>query len=1010
MVFVDYSDLLDKILQILRNQQSKNLFGVSPDGLRLRIDVDAIASQVARLQISNPLGAAASGAKSATVNLSPGCKELFPEKIQAIADCVKQILGDAIALREGSPTGEGGAAPIAQQSSSTNVKEFVESLVTDLQTLKGDTASLNFTYPFNSYEGLQKQRLTFRDKNHKDKAVLRFHKLTIAVQKTREFNEHLKKGLEQYIRIQFASVSEEEQEELGYLLEDLYKDKDNLQLDFYRLKRIIDTETLGKLKKKAQINYLEYLYENINPDTSRSNSEAVIYLQDTIRRLRLIEEYINDANKADGDYLVSYAGVSLNYKDIFSRAEAYEMLPIIPKIEGYLGETTDDERGEIQFILGVKLKFDGKVQAYGGKNVFAYYLNLLDPESKQHKEELSDPLRKEVFARKILKILFLYYCLFAIHPKISQLEYNPISNFEQKVVQIFKRDDENEKQKILSNIVKYFKEYKVQEKITNLKNLLVHLIKPERTFSIKEYPQHLSISKGILETDINTILHQNTFFKSILKGNPKEVIRYISVGDANVKEDVLCSLPVKITITDIHYVATEDKQTFKMNYAPANIGALPILFLPFSDKKCQEIYRSHFLKRKLLLFPYQLENSKFESQELFIYRFTFALLTYICLRVLLHQQNRLFIPILRLHQHTKEDDAPIEKFVASFAHVLSHLLNERHRSNTQGVDIRDLQSKGKFKIPNVLSSLYSVLPKSFSFANASELPKNIDKLVIVIVSSRESDRRWNGSQKISTLMGEMLLLSCQNGAVRVQLLKTFSENYENQQIFRNPTVIIDEVAKLYQQGCRHFLYIAKAPYTSTLNLTKTEDDRLFFLSQEVIGAFKGQHQDIKIYPMFFDKYYAVRLQNIDVSSSLYIQDTAELTNLVDDPSKKSVVFFNLFNGVTVGNSRDRYYNGVISYSTFLKIYEGILDDEDIYKGLIFKGELKNEILQYLTLFHFSRYEKAKDINLKLDPYENLIGENSVGSLSLFSHMRGKVDFNSLAFLTEVKKILNVHFV
>ncbi|WP_202048615.1 MULTISPECIES: hypothetical protein [Tolypothrix] len=61
------------------------------------------------------------------------------------------------------------------------------------------------------------------------------------------------------------------------------------------------------------------------------------------------------------------------------------------------------------------------------------------------------------------------------------------------------------------------------------------------------------------------------------------------------------------------------------------------------------------------------------------------------------------------------------------------------------------------------------------------------------------------------------------------------------------------------------------------------------------------------------------------------------------------------------------------------------------------------------MFHFSRYEKAKDINLKLDPYDNLIGENSVGLLSLFSHMRGQVDFNSLAFLTEVKKILNVQF-
>jgi hypothetical protein len=115
----------------------------------------------------------------------------------------------------------------------------------------------------------------------------------------------------------------------------------------------------------------------------------------------------------------------------------------------------------------------------------------------------------------------------------------------------------------------------------------------------------------------------------------------------------------------------------------------------------------------------------------------------------------------------------------------------------------------------------------------------------------------------------------------------------------------------------------------------------------------------------------------------------------------------LFNGFRIQNGPERNYNGVISYATFANIYKGILDDEDIYRGLIFNGDLKNEILNLLTLFHFSRYEKAKDISLKLNPYENLIGDDSVGALSLFKDMKGKSLFNLLAFLTEVKKVLNV---
>ncbi|MEC4819146.1 MAG: hypothetical protein SAK29_38615, partial [Scytonema sp. PMC 1069.18] len=518
---------------------------------------------------------------------------------------------------------------------------------------------------------------------------------------------------------------------------------------------------------------------------------------------------------------------------------------------------------------------------------------------------------------------------------------------------------------------------------------------------------HISISKSLLEQDSNNIITRNTFFQPILRSNPKEVLKYLSIGEANIKKDSLCSLPAKITISDVRYISYGEKQTFGMEYDTEKISALPVLLLPLKNSKCQEIYNQNLKKRKLILFPYRLEEDKLESHKVFAYQFTFSLLAYICLDVLLFKQNKLFIPILRIHLHNKEDDAPIEKFMVSFSRVLSHLLNEKHRSNAQGVDISDFSDKAKFKIPNVLSSLYSVLPKKFTFANPSDAPQQVGKLAMIIVSSRESDRKWGSIQKLSNLMGEIFVLSSQDNAVRVQLLKTFSDNYEHQQMFREPDIIIDEVAKLYKKGYRHFVYIAKAPYSTTLHMTQTEDDdRLFFLSKEVIRAFKAEHDDIKIYPMFFDKYYAVRLEKLGVES-LYIQDTTELTNLVDDPSQKSVVFFNLFNGVTVGNQQERNYHGVISYATLVKVYEGILNDEDIYKGLIFKGKLKDEILQYLTLFHFSRYEKAKDINLKLDPYENLIGDDSVGALSLLNHMRGKAVFNSLAFLTAVKKVLRV---
>ncbi|MBK1986073.1 hypothetical protein A0J48_000645 [Sphaerospermopsis aphanizomenoides BCCUSP55] len=982
---VDYTDLLTKILLVLPNQQ---IFKISDDKKRLRINIDQIATEIANLQVENPLGASANSVRSATVNISPGSEAKFRTQIHAIKDCVEKILESSLGNRE-------------------SIEEFISKLITDLQTFKGTTAKLDFTYTFPGYDNLQKQRLTFNKKNPENRELLKVHKLTISVQKTSDFDTELRKGLENYSRIKFAGANAEEKQDLEYILEDLEKDKNS---DLFRLRDVVNKETLGKLKKQAQINYLEFLLENINTKTSNLNAAGAIYLEDLIRRLRLIEEYINDSNKADGDYLVTYAGAEVNYKDAFSRGEAFDKLPIIPIVEGFLGETKDENGGEIQFVFGLKLKFDGKVHTDGGKSVFDYRLNILNPDSQEHKDALADPLQRESFAKNVLRIAFLYYFLFASlqDPKKDdynlndELKYDPIAGFEQGIISILKGSDDIAKQDLLRKIFEDFTEFNVHFKINRLKGVLQNILKRKTSFPTRDYPVHISVKNGILEEDTQNIFNNNTFFKPVLRKNPKEVLKYISLGKPNTETNSLCTLPAKVTINDIHFFATDDQETFSMEYDLNGIRALPVIFAPLNDPRCLKIYSQHFKNSQLLLFPYRLEDKKLEPHQAFVYKFTYGLLAYICLKILLDKQKRLFIPILRLHLHGKDDDAPIEKFIVSLSAVLSHLFNETHRANEQGIDIRDLG----FKIPNTMSSLYSVLPKKFSFHSSSKFPQ-LDKLAIIIVSSRESDRGWSGSAKISNLMGEIIGVQRKDSAVRFQLITTFSDNCNNQEMFTNPSVIIDKVTQLYRMGYKHIVYIAKAPYTSTLHLTQTEDDDgLFFMSRDVIRGLKSEYHDIKIYPMFFDKYYAVKLENI-AASSLYIQDTTELTNLLEDPSKKSVVFFNLFNGITVGKKEERYYRGVISYATLLNIYQGILDDEDIHKGLIFDGLLKDDILQYLTLFHFSRYQKAdKQIHIKLDPYENLIGDKSVGKLSLFNHFKGKGEFNSLAFLTLVRTILN----
>lgn len=684
----------------------------------------------------------------------------------------------------------------------------------------------------------------------------------------------------------------------------------------------------------------------------------------------------------------------------------------------------DRDKDKQEFIFGMKLKLNGQVQTSEGETSFEYQTNFLslDLDSEENKKRFNNKIEKDKFIIKILRVLFLYYFVFASrsnpldkekkYDPSSELTYNPVENFDTQILPILKGDDDQAKKNLFINIKKGFETINVKLKLNKLKKLLIDCIKKTKLFDTKPCTLKVSISQGILEKDEDKIIDSNQIFNDKLA--KKEGLKYISVDDSSgIDKEELCSLSVEIKFNDIQYFRSNEEQKFSMKYDLEGIKTIPMLLTP-QEKQCREIYKQGLINQACLVCNYNYERLKEEifnaedNPKMFWYQLTFSLLTYLSLKVLLDEakkaDTRLFIPLLRLHLTDKDDASPEEVFMRSFSYVLSHLLNEYHRFSSQGICLKQLDF---FKKRNSLSSLYSTIPKIFKFDNYT--PK-LDKLAIIVVSSRECDRKSTNTYQIKNMIGEVICLDHQkntSNAIRLYNQGTFSKNYDTEEIYKNPDVLTNKVTELYNKGYRHFLYIAKSPYSNYLNITG-EDRELFFMSPDIIKTLKIGKGDIHIYPIFFDKYYVVKLQNIK-AASLYIQDTSELRGLVNDKadaSQRSLVFFNLFNGITGGNKNDRSYNGVISYTTLLNIYNDIEHEKTIYAGLINDTELKKDILNYLTLFHFSRYEAASSmINLKLDPYQNLIGDNSVGALSMSKHSNKNIDFNSLAFLTEVRRYL-----
>ncbi|MCC5899053.1 MAG: hypothetical protein JJU32_14215 [Phormidium sp. BM_Day4_Bin.17] len=978
---VDYGELLEKILRELRQEE---LFRVSQGGSdRLMVNVDAIAQAVAQQQIKNPIFGDYS-ARSATLNLTVDFRDRFNSIIHNLRQDV--------------------ASQLQQQLDTTGFD--INDLLTPLT--EESWSRISFAREASNSTSVPIADLETRTQGRGGDSLLKFHKVTITVGEVNQFSERMEAGLNRYLD-DILTDEDELQEAQEAVQERLI---DSPGSDFYRLQRVMDRESLGRLKKEAKICYLEYLSQQID----REQHPEVVYLDDLIRRLRDIDEYISQ--HPYGHYSVNYRGVELNYKDWFSRSESLDALPIIPILSDILGETTNDSNGDRIFTFGLKLKFGNEVQARGGDPVFDYYCNILNPDKWEENIKESE---RDTVARKVLRVLFLYYFVFAYRPnpnatrKDGQPEapYDVISSFNNNVLPIFNGSNEENKANILRLILKGFKDINVSEKIRKLRDLLKGTVKGTRVLPPQVFQKKIGVFRGILRQSPNS-LGNGDVFDDVVSRNPKECLRYITIKDDFTSDDTFCQLPVHFKFEDIRYYSKQETESFDCSDAETDtIYQLPVLITPRS-RTSSETSQRYLGGTPLVVIAYNnryLDPEKINLNQGFVYRFTMSLLMYISLRVILDaldlEERRLFIPLLRFHEGNEQNPSPAEKFMANLSKVVVHLLGERYWSNSQGIRIK---TRSTHTIRNAFASLYSVLPQTYEFnlPQPQDGSQGVDKLALLVVSSLESDgvrRNRHQYPGISTLFGEAIAIDNDQGKITIQPFKTFSENYGDRQLYNNPSILSDLVLQLHQAGYRHIIYLAQAPYTNRLNLSQIEENRnLYFMSPNLIKFLVDGLDDLHLYPVFVNQYSVLKLKKLN-DGSYRLRDTQQLLNILNDPSQHIVVFFNLFNGITVGRD-GRFYNGVMSYSTLINVYPDILDDQDIRQGLIYEGPVKTDILRYLTLFHFFRVERRKNKpELKLDPYQQIMGDEALRKNALFYHMDGKTYFNSLAFLTAVNSIL-----
>src|SRR5438132_8510699 len=546
---VHYKELLEVIARTLGKKDKL----ISVLSSSIVFDIDRLAQDVATQIASNtsyPFENKDGTTYASTHLPDVAKKEAFSHQVEQVLRELQKILQASLGSRR--------------------FAEYARSLLKPITAFSGEPAGLR--YPLSKPATLEKRRLHLRPKKTADIPWLKGHKLTLQVKDINAFDSQLIQGICTYIERQNV-CDEEELEETREVLEAVAKKANS---SFSQLRSIVIKESLARIQRDAKIKYLLYLYRGIKERKANSSTEeGMKLLYNLIRRVRMLDAYIRQ-EKDDAHYKVTYQETMFNYRDIFSRADAFDMLPIITEIEGFLGESTDRGQGAKTFVSGLKLKLNGQVQIPGGngKSVYEYNLALLNPGSPEYQAREAAARSRLRFQEKVLKVALLYYFVFV---EMTDASFQPAESFETEILNVLRTGTEAEKSAALRALPRKIDTRPIKENIDKLKRLHIRFLdEPSAEPAAWDATVVLSLKESILVNNVDSMVTHNIFFQEGFESNGGlNALKYIAIEDANTSKGTICKLPLSMLFEPMYYYAAGDEpEKFTMAYETEGVQVL----------------------------------------------------------------------------------------------------------------------------------------------------------------------------------------------------------------------------------------------------------------------------------------------------------------------------------------------------------------------------------------------------------------------------------------------------
>lgn len=360
-----------------------------------------------------------------------------------------------------------------------------------------------------------------------------------------------------------------------------------------------------------------------------------------------------------------------------------------------------------------------------------------------------------------------------------------------------------------------------------------------------------------------------------------------------------------------------------------------------------------------------------------------------------HDAHKAVEHIVRQHIPTKSQGFRLERSADWEKKFLSGQLKKNYPGIKEAAynHIRKELGRG-YRFWNIITGLSSGMDTLWTLPDEPV----IKRIALISVTARPCDRVRKRSPGDRSLMFGHLhrftheTAETERGEVRHfyrhHPIQALCDDMDSADAFRNPSILFRSVKKLYAEGFKDVLIVTKAPFTRRIRMTTYSDST--YTNPTLLEALHREMPDLRVYPLFTQKSFGVRLDPGKSEPPMFIPQDPENDVTIQEQSGKSTLF-RVGSVVTCrvvrgGEAPDKLHSGITDY-LFRCYPETMTIQTEAMSAWTTSGDEQACLHEILRFLHANAYQKSvskkanqveKPLEAKLDALDAIIGDDSVG--------------------------------